>query len=417
MRDVQITPWPARMPSWRRLAWIALGVLLALALAWWLYQRAGQQATTARPGANIPVPVVASPATQDDVNITFNALGTVTPLATVTVKTQISGQLVQIAFREGQLVKQGDLLAVIDPRPYELALQQAQGQLLKDQALLRQAQIDLGRYQILAKQDSIADQTVQDQAQLVRQYEGTVKTDQGQVDNAKLNITYCHIVSPLNGLVGLRQVDQGNYVTPSDANGLVVVAETQPITVIFSLPEDDLPAIMKQLNAGQTLQVTAYDRANTTKLATGKLVSVDNQIDITTGTFKLRAQFDNVDGALFPNQFVNMQVLVDVLKNATVIPTSALQRGAPGTFVYVVKQDNTVSVQPIKTGPTEGERVAVQSGLSVGDKVVVDGADKLRDNAKISLRDATPAAAGSAAPASSSASPAPARQQRSGAGR
>jgi multidrug efflux system membrane fusion protein len=387
MRDVRITSWPARTPSWRRAAWIVLALLLALGAAWWLYKRAAPQSTTARPGIGAPMPVVVAPVAQGDVNITFNALGTVTPLATVTVRTQISGQLMQIAFQEGQLVHQGDLLAIIDPRPYEFALAQAQGQLLHDQALLKQAQNDLARYRVLIKQDSIAQQTVDTQEQLVRQYEGTVQSDQSQVDTAKLNIAYCHIVAPVTGRVGLRQVDQGNYVTPGDANGIVVLTEMQPITVIFTLPEDNLPAIVKQLSAGATLQVTAYDRSNTTELATGKLVTVDNQIDTTTGTIRMRAQFDNSDGVLFPNQFVNIRLLVSTLHNATVVPAAAVQRGAPGTFVYVAKPDDTVTVQPVKLGPADGDKVSIAAGLSVGQEVVVDGADKLRDNAKIARRE------------------------------
>jgi multidrug efflux system membrane fusion protein len=416
MRDVRITAWPTRTPLSRRALWILLVVLLAAGGVWWLSQRATTQSTTARPGAGAPMPVVVAPAVKGDVNIVFDALGTVTPTATVTVKTQISGQLTQIAFKEGQTVQKGDLLAIIDPRPYELALEQAQGQLLKDQALLKQAQTDLVRYQTLAKEDSIAQQTVDSQVQLVRQYEGALKIDQGQVDTANLNIAYCHVVAPLNGRVGLRQVDQGNYVTANDTNGLVVITEVQPITAIFSVPEDSLPAIIKQLNTGATLQVAAYDRSNTTKLATGQLLTTDNQIDTTTGTIKLRAQFDNKDGVLFPNQFVNIRLLVDVLHDATVIPTSAVQRGAPGTFVYVAKPDNTVAVQAIKLGPTEGEKVAVQSGLSPGDRVVTDGADKLRDNAKIVLREASsgatpgPTTPGKSAPAQSQPAPSGAEQ-------
>ena len=387
MRDVRITAWPTRTPVSRRALWLLLIALLAAGGIWWLSQRATTQNPGGRAGAP-PMPVVVAPAAKGDVNIVFNALGTVTPTATVIVRSQISGHLQQINFAEGQKVKQNDLLAVIDPRPYELALEQAQGQLIKDQALLKQAQTDLARYQVLAKEDSIAQQTVDAQVQLVHQYEGAIKIDQGQIDNDNLNIAYCHVTAPVSGRVGLRQVDLGNYVTPGDTNGLVVITQLQPITAIFTLPEDNLPAVIKQLNAGATLQVEAYDRGNTTKLATGKLISVDNQIDTTTGTIKLRAQFDNEDGLLFPNQFVNIRLLVDVLHDATVIPTAAVQRGAPGTFVYVVKPDSTVGVQAIKLGPTEGEKVAVQSGLSVGDRVVTDGADKLRDNAKIAVREA-----------------------------
>jgi membrane fusion protein, multidrug efflux system len=407
MRDVRITSWPARMPSARRYVWIALLVLLLAAGLWWLTQRAPTQTNVGRAGAGIPMPVAIATAAKGDINIVFNALGTITPLATVTVKSQISGQLTQIAFQEGQMVQKGDLLAVIDPRPYELALTQAEGQFLKDQALLKQAQTDLGRYLTLMKEDSIARQTVDAQQQLVRQYEGAIKIDQGQIDTAKLNIAYCHVIAPVSGRVGLRQVDQGNYVTAGDTSGLVVITQIQPITTLFSLPEDDLPAIMKQIKAGATLEVDAYDRGNVNKLAAGKLSSLDNQVDTTTGTIKLRAQFDNTDGTLFPNQFVNIRLLVDTMHDATVIPTSAVQRGAPGTFVYVLKPENTVSVTPVKLGPSEGERVIVQSGLELGQQVVIDGADKLRDNAKISIRDPN----ANTAPA---AAPAPARQRRSG---
>jgi membrane fusion protein, multidrug efflux system len=391
MRDVRITSLPAGAPPWRRAVWITIAVLLALAAVWWLYHRATGQAPARRGAFNAPLPVVAAPVTTGNINIVYSALGTVTPLATVTVLSQISGQITQLPFTEGQMVKQGDLLAVIDPRPYELQLEQAEGTLAKDQALLKQAQTDLARYQILAKQDSIATQTVDDEAQLVNQYMGQVKVDQGVIDNDKLNIAYCHITAPISGRAGLRQIDVGNYVTSSNtSNGIVVITQIQPITVVFSLPEDNLPAVMQRLSAGATLQVTAYDRTNTTKLATGKLTAVDSQIDTSTGTVKMRAQFDNQDGALFPNQFVNVRVLVNTLQNTTVIPTAALQRGAPGTFVYVVKPDNTVAMTPIKIGPTEGESTTVASGLSVGAKVVVDGADKLKDNAKITLRQESP---------------------------
>jgi membrane fusion protein, multidrug efflux system len=307
-------------------------------------------------------------------------------------------------------VKQGDLLVVVDPRPFQAALEQVQGTQAKDLSLLKQAQADLGRYQILAKQDSIAQQTVDDQAHLVNQYTAQTKVDQGAVDVAKLNLSYTNVIAPIDGRAGLRQIDLGNYVTANDASGLVVLTQLQPISVTFSLPEDDLPAIMKRLSAGAALPVTAYDRTNTNKLATGTLAAVDSQIDTTTGTVKMRAQFDNKDGVLFPNQFVNVQLLVDTLKNTTVVPTAAVQRGAPGTFVYVVtkdttaKQDDTskrnnaaaagpeatVKVTPIKIGPVQGERTSVISGISAGTQVVVDGADKLKDNAKVSLRPESP---------------------------
>ena len=421
MRDVRITSLPAGAPPWRRAAWIALAVLLAAAAVWWLYHRATGQSTANRAGFNVPFPVVAAPVTTGNINITYAALGTVTPLATVTVHGQISGQITQIAFQEGQMVKQGDLLVVIDPRPYEAALAQVEGTQAKNLSLLKQAQADLARYQVLAKQDSIAQQTVDDQAHLVNQYIAQTKVDQGAVDAAKLNLAYCHVVAPISGRAGLRLVDLGNYVTANDASGLVVLTQLQPITVSFSLPEDNLPKIMQRLAAGASLQVAAYDRSNINKLATGTLAAVDSQIDTTTGTVRMKAQFDNKDGVLFPNQFVNVQILVDTLQNTTIVPTAAVQRGAPGTFVYVVQQDSTgqddtgnqdkggkrnnnapqqggtVKVTPIKIGPVQGESTAVISGIAVGTQVVVDGADKLKDNAKIALRQESPKVSGQGA--------------------
>jgi membrane fusion protein, multidrug efflux system len=425
-QPVRPRPPPAPAPLWRRAAWLLVVLLVIAGVAWWMHTRPAPQAPSGRfSTSGAPMPVVAATAEKGDINITLNGLGTVTPMASVTVRTQISGQLMRVAFKEGQMVKRGDLLAEIDSRPYEQQLANAQGTLLRDQALLANARIDLQRYRTLVKEDSIPRQQLDTQDSLVHQLEGTVKSDQAQVDTATLNITYCHIIAPVTGRVGLRQVDEGNYVQTSDANGIVVLTQLQPITVVFTLPEDNVPAVMKQLAAGATLQAVAYDRSQTTKIATGVLATADNQIDTTTGTLKLKAQFDNTDGALFPNQFVNIQLRVDTLHAATVIPTAAVQRGAPGTFVYLVKPDETVTVQPIKLGPAEGERVSVSSGLSVGDRVVTDGADKLRDGAKISLREAsgaapaaTPAAgAPSAAPGATAvpASP-PAPQQGSQAG-
>lgn len=331
------------------------------------------------------MPVMIATVQQGDMPVKLNALGTVTPLAMVTVRTQINGQLTQVGFEEGQEINKGDFLAEIDPRPYQAALDQTQGQLMRDQAQLANARRDLGRYAKLFAENSIAQQQRDTQEALVRQLEGTVATDQGLVDQAKLNLTYCHIVAPVSGRVGLRQVDPGNYVQVSDANGVLVITQMKPISVIFTLPEDSLPAIIKRLNARATLPATAFDRGGITKLAEGTLITVDNQIDPATGTVKLRAKFANDDEALFPNQFVNIQLLADTLSGAMLAPAAAIQRGAPGTFVYVVKSDHTVAVQPVKLGPGDGQNVAVVTGLAAGDKVVIDGADKLHDGARVTM--------------------------------
>ncbi|KAF1035503.1 MAG: Multidrug resistance protein MdtA [Burkholderia lata] len=335
--------------------------------------------------ANIPQPVQVATATQGEMPIVLSALGTVTPLANVTVKTQLSGYLQSVAFQEGQIVKKGDVLAQIDPRPYQVSLENAEGTHARDSALLATARLDLKRYQTLLSQDSIASQTVDTQASLVKQYEGAVKTDQAAIDSAKLNLTYARITAPVSGRVGLRQVDPGNYVTPGDTNGLVVITQLQPMSVIFTTSEDNLPQILKQVNAGQKLSVTAYNRNNTVPLETGSLATLDNQIDTSTGTVKLRANFDNKEGMLFPNQFVNTRLLVDVLRNATIVPTAAVLTGSIGQFVYVVKPDNTVTVRKVTIGPVDGERTSIVSGVSLGERVVTDGSDRLREGAKISI--------------------------------
>jgi multidrug efflux system membrane fusion protein len=383
-------------PRWGRRLGVFLVLLLVAGVALWVYLRP-QPAAPRNPRSGVP-PVATAPVQSGDINVTTNALGTVTSIATVTLRSQISGQIVRVAYQEGQIVNKGDLLVEIDSRPYQLALAQAEGLLKRDQALLDAAQRDLERYQNLAKTNAIPRQQLDTQAALVLQYQGNVMTDQAQIDTAKLNIAYCHIVAPVSGRVGLRQVDQGNYVTAGDATGLVVITQLTPISVVFTTAEDNLPPILKRVQGGATLPVTAYDRSGTTKLATGQLLTFDNQIDTTTGTVKLRAQFGNEDSALFPNQFVNVQLLVDVLRDTAVVPTSAIQRGAPGTFVYVVNADSTVAVRKIELGPVDGDRVAVKSGLKAGDQVVVDGADKLRDGIKITLRGPDDGNAPAAAP-------------------
>ena len=400
-------------PRWRGLLRYLILLLVVLALILWLVFRSGPQAPqTGRFQSGGPMPVGTATVVKGDMPVTLSGLGTVTPLAMVTVKTQINGQLVEVAFKEGQMVNKGDFLAQIDPRPYQVALAQAEAQLAKDQAALKNAQVDLQRYKTLVAQNSIARQTLDTQAATVQQQTAVVQADQAQIDTQKLNLTYCRIVAPVTGRVGPRQVDPGNYVQTSDANGIVVITQLQPISVIFTLPEDKLPAVARRLRQGATLNATAFDRSGTVKLDTGRLETIDNQIDTTTGTVKLRAIFDNADQVLYPNQFVNIRLLVDTLTGADLVPNAAVQRGAPGTFVYVVKPDETAAAQPVTLGPGDDQRIVVTKGLEPGQTVVVDGADRLKDGAKVRVtRSAAPAAAqpqsqgedGAAAP-----SPAPA---------
>jgi multidrug efflux system membrane fusion protein len=382
---------------WRALS-IAL-VIVALLVGFVLYLRT-KQPVAALPRGRIgqgAVAVSVATAVSGDIQVKIPALGTVTPLATVTVRTQITGTLQKILFTEGQFVHQGDALAQIDPRPYEAALQQMEGNLKRDQALLANARVDLKRYEGLVKEDSVAEQQLDTQRALVDQLVGTIQADEGQVKTAQVNLVYTHIIAPVTGRVGLRQVDQGNYVTPGDANGIVLINQLQPITVIFSIPEDNVSAVMKRVHSGAVLPVEAFDRANATKIADGKLLTVDNSIDITTGTIKLRAQFDNTDGVLFPNQFVNIQLLQDVLTGQIIMPNSAVRRGAPNgvatTFVYVVNPDSHVVVRPVTLGVVDGEKVAVTAGLKAGEVVVTEGGDRLRDGAQVQLPSSTPAAA------------------------
>src|SRR5499427_46643 len=389
---------PVARKKGRRLGLLIL-VVAAAAVGWWLYGRQPAPPPQRQNPFAAAMPVVAAPAVTGDIDVTLNGLGTVTSLATVTIRSQISGQLVRVAYQEGQMINKGDLVAEIDSRPYELALAQAQGALERDQALLQAAELDLKRYQELAKTNAIPRQQLDTQVSLVAQDKGLVLADQAQINTQKLNIAYCHIIAPITGRAGLRLVDPGNYVTANDASGIVVLTQLQPISVVFTVAEDNLPQIVKRLRAGATLPVTAFDRSGATKLATGVLKTIDNQIDTTTGTLKLRAEFGNEDDSLFPNQFVNIQLLVDTLHDATVVPTSAIQRGAPGTFVYLVNADNTVTVKPVTVGPASAERIAIQSGLAPGDGVVIDGADKLRNSARVVPRNAEGSPGGGRGPA------------------
>lgn len=385
-------------------AWLA-GLALAGGGAYWGYQKwyaapADAAATAADAKGDMPgkgakgkgkgrpvAPVAVTRARSGDVKIYLNGLGTVTPLRTVTVRSRVDGQLMRVNFTEGQEVRQGDLLAEIDPRPFQAQLLQVEGQMQRDQALLANARVDLQRYRGLLAQDSIAEQQVANQEALVRQLEGTVKADQGLVDNARLQLSYARVTAPIPGQLGLRQVDQGNVVRAGDANGIVVITQTRPITVLFTIPQDNLPQVLKQLRAGESVPVEIFDREQKVKLDSGVLLTADNQIDVTTGTVRLKAQVPNSAGMLFPNQFVNVRMLVDTRKDAVTVPGSAIQRGAQGFFLYVVKEDRTLSLRQVKTGVTEGSRIVIESGVKGGERVVIDGMDRLRDGMRVEIAD------------------------------
>jgi multidrug efflux system membrane fusion protein len=395
---------PKSRSAWRLVTTCLVLLLVVAAIVWWSKQQAAPE-QHGRGGRNaVPMSIVPETVGKGDIGINLNGLGTVTSLATVTIRSQISGYLLKNDFTEGDEVKKGDLIAEIDPRPYEATLAQAKGNLARDQALLKGAQVDLTRYQGLAAQNAVPRQTLDTQVALVAQDQGTVEADTAAVKSAEVNLQYTRILSPLDGRVGLRQVDQGNYVTPGDTNGIVVITQLKPISVLFTVPEDNLQAISKRLQAGAVLPAAALDRSGARKIADGTLQTFDSQIDPTTGTIKLRAQFPNENEALYPNQFVNVQLLLDTHKDVTIMPTAGVQRGVPGTFVYLVNADDTVSVRKIELGVTDGDRVEVRSGLQPGDRIVIDGADKLRDGAKINVRAEAsapnaPAAAPGAAPA------------------
>ncbi len=336
-------------------------------------------------GAGRAVPVVAAVSRQGDMPVYLNGLGSVTAFNTVTVRSRVDGEIVKIAFTEGQLVKQGDLLVEIDPRPFQVMLEQAEGQKAKDVALLQNALLDRERYKVLFEQQAIPKQQLDTQLATVAQFEATIKSDQAMIDNAKLQLVYSRITAPLTGRIGLRLVDQGNIVHAADSNGLLVITQLQPIAVLFNIAEDSLPEVRKKMQSG-TLRVDAYDRDLKKKLAQGKLLTIDNQIDQSTGTVRFKAQFENEDNSLFPNQFVNARLLLDTRRNSVIIPTAAIQRSPQSTFVYVVKPDNTAEVRNIVTTLSEGDEAAVESGLESGETVVIDGVDKLQQGTKVSVR-------------------------------
>jgi multidrug efflux system membrane fusion protein len=342
----------------------------------------------AQGGVPVPprVPVVAAPVRTRDVGVYLNGLGSVTPLNTVTVRTRVDGELIAVRFQEGQIVSSGDLLVEIDPRPFQAQLTQFEGQLERDQALLDNARVDLKRFQVLVTTDAVPRQQLDTQASLVHQLEGTVKNDQGQIDATKVQLAYCRITSPIAGRVGLRLVDAGNIVHATDTGGLVIITQLQPITVIFTIPEDSIPTVLEQLRRGVRLPVEAYDREQRKKIADGALLTIDNQVDPTTGTVRLKAQFPNTDNRLFPSQFVNARLLLETRRGATVVPTAAIQQSPRGPFVYVVRPDRTVVTRPVGVGVTDGDDVSIERGLQIGEQVVIEGAERLRDGAAIELR-------------------------------
>lgn len=399
-RDSEI-PVGASPHSQARNRWgIVVVAILLMVGGWWYFRSRGTQQTNSAGNANASgnslgangqpengiVPVVVATAHRGDLPVYFKGLGNVTAFNTVTVRSRVDGQIVKINFTEGQYVKQGDSLIEIDPRPFEVQLEQAEGQIAKDQAQLKDVQIDYERYQLLFKEGVIPRQQLDTQQAQVGQFEGAIKTDQAQIDNAKLQLVYSHITAPISGRVGLRLVDVGNIVHATDTNGLLVITQLQPISVIFTLPQDQLPQVMGRMRSGIPMEVDAYDRDDTQKIAAGKLLTIDNQIDTTTGTYKLKAVFENAKNELFPNQFVNVHLLIDTKKGVVLVPATAVLRGPKGTYVFSVDRSNKVKMKSIVLAETTGSVSGVTSGLADGDVVVIDGQDKLQDGSEVDPR-------------------------------
>jgi multidrug efflux system membrane fusion protein len=393
-----VAPNPVKSPPrsrWKTVVWLVLAVAVA-ALVYFNWPRIKQLTSAPAPPASAGkgkgkggggiVPVVATRVHKGNINIYFTGLGAVTPIYTVTVKTRVDGQLMKVMFKEGQVVHEGDTLLEIDTRPYQVALEQAEGQLVHDQALLKNANVDLDRYRVLLAQQAIPEQQYATQEALVTQYQGTLKTDQAAIDSAKLNLVYCHVTAPITGVVGLRLVDPGNIVHASDANGLVVITQIDPISVIFTVAEDQIPRVVEKIHAGRTLQVEAWDRENNNKIASGTLQTIDNQIDPTTGTLRLRGVFDNKNAKLFPSQFVNARLLVEQQSNVTVVQNAAIQRNSQSTYVWLVKSDSTVTIRPVTLGASEGDQTEVTSGLEPGDEAVTVGVDKLQEGGRVNAQ-------------------------------